>query len=231
VQGGECVFVPRECPGAIFVQASSLPALFDLLGLTRGSPASAQERSSRDTSTAVSDEDAARVLSLIFLHEVGHIAAGTAGSYTGYEKLSFDEINEIAGPTKNVELEADKFAARSLKAGLDLSPLIERQIEEFGKRLPGLSEEEAEKATQEFVTEQRKETHRREASSEVADVLLLVAIKVASQKYVASHPLEPRGQYSHLDIDLRVMILYHLIHPEGHFDDVVRYHLLHRTLP
>ena len=68
------------------------------------------------------------MLALVFLHEVGHVSRGQIGSYTGLQPISFREIEDIAGPTKNVELAADRFAAERLRSGPDLSVMMQGQI-------------------------------------------------------------------------------------------------------
>lgn len=264
LEDSEYVFVPKECIKCIFVQASRLPALFELFGvdyeaaftmpesgpdyqayqaffnmLPEQRPAyraffDPEHDPNRDVPILTNDE-ARRMLALVFLHEVGHVSRGQIGSYTGLQPISFREIEDIAGPTKNVELAADRFAAERLRSGPDLSVMMQGQISII-RGILSLSPQEQQRQIEElstfgFVTQQRKEGIRMRATTDLISVLPIVAVKLADGTYPNLHPAGPRGTYTHLDLDLRLLIIYDLVQPHSQLDKLVRSELQLRTGP
>jgi len=264
LEDSEYVFVPKECIKCIFVQANRLPALFELFGVDYQTAFSMPESGpdyqsyeaffnmtpeqrpsywaffdpehdpNRNLPILTNDE-ARRMLALVFLHEVGHVSRGEIGSYTGLQAISLREIEDIAGPTKNVELAADRFAAERLRSEPDLSVIMQAQVSTIRRNFSSLSSQERQRQIEElstfgFVTQQRKEGIRMRATADLISVLTLVTVRIGDSKYSNFHP-GPRGSYTHLDLDLRLLIMDDLVQPHTQLDKLVRSELKLRTGP
>jgi hypothetical protein len=99
----EIAFVPQGCR-CIFVNEHSLDDMFHRLYLV-GSQAAEQHN----------DFDKAVALSLVLLHEMGHIHFGDRGSYSTNTALDLSELNRPSGSIFNPELRADVFASEVIK--------------------------------------------------------------------------------------------------------------------
>lgn len=69
------------------------------------------------------------------------------------------------------------------------------------------------------------------ATTDLISVLPIVAVKLADGTYPNLHPAGPRGTYTHLDLDLRLLIIYDLVQPHSQLDKLVRSELQLRTGP
>lgn len=112
----EVAFVPNGIR-CIFVNAHSLDNLSQRLFLT-----------GRDAVEQHGDFDKSVALSLVFLHELGHIHFGDRSSYASNGQLDIAEINKPSGEISNPEVRADAFASEVIRqawaSGEMRSPLL-----------------------------------------------------------------------------------------------------------
>jgi hypothetical protein len=100
----ETAFVQEECR-CIFLNAYSLGDLFERLYLV--GPHAASQHSSFDKAVA---------LSLVFLHELGHLHFGDRTSYGPNAHLDLAEINAPSRAISNPEVRADAFASEIIRS-------------------------------------------------------------------------------------------------------------------
>jgi hypothetical protein len=100
----ETAFVPEECR-CIFLNAYSLDDLSERLYLV--GPHAASQHSSFDKAVA---------LSLVFLHELGHLHFGDRTSYSSNAHLDLSEINAPSRAISNPEVRADAFASEIVRS-------------------------------------------------------------------------------------------------------------------
>lgn len=101
----EVAFVPEGCR-CIFINARSIDDLSRRLFLI-GEDAMEQHNSF----------DKALALSLVLLHELGHVKFGDRSSYASFARLNLAELNEPADRVLNPEVRADAFASEVVKLG------------------------------------------------------------------------------------------------------------------
>jgi hypothetical protein len=100
----ETAFVPEDCP-CIFLNAYSLNDLYERFYLI--GPLAASQHSSLDKAIG---------LSLVFLHELGHLHFGDRTSYSSNKRLDLAEINAPSAAISNPELRADAFASEIIRS-------------------------------------------------------------------------------------------------------------------
>ena len=101
----EVAFVPEGCR-CIFVNARSIDELSRRLYLI-GEGAAEQHNSF----------DKALALSLVLLHEVGHVRFRDRSSYASVARLNLDELNRPSAMISNPEVRADAFASEIVRIG------------------------------------------------------------------------------------------------------------------
>jgi hypothetical protein len=97
----EVSFVPNQ-DRCVFINAPGVKYLSELFHSANSSPPTG------------ADDETELALTLIVLHEVGHIVNGDAGSFVESEFPPWDEITGSLGDAKNRELKADFFAVEQI---------------------------------------------------------------------------------------------------------------------
>jgi hypothetical protein len=117
----EVAFVPDGCR-CIFVNAHSLDDLSRRLYLV--GPDAIEQHGDFDKSIA---------LSLVFLHELGHIRFGDRGSYASNARLELAEINKPSQAISNPEVRADAFASEVVRLAWSSGEMQSPFYEPYGR--------------------------------------------------------------------------------------------------
>jgi hypothetical protein len=99
----EVAFVPQGCR-CIFINERSLDNLFQRLFII-----------GKDAAEQHGDFDKALALSLVLVHELGHLRFGDQGSYSSNSLLDLGELNLPSARITNPEMRADVFASEAIQ--------------------------------------------------------------------------------------------------------------------
>lgn len=188
----EFAFVIPEIRG-IIINAHRIPELARSLGarITPNKCAAANSEEKRKIGN---------LLTLVLLHEVGHIEQLDQGETTTSEPVEWSQVSKLAGKSRNRELNADLFAGQLLRLSWNL-------LQELHEQLDGGT------ATS-FVSKHRVSVADILRQAEIHDTIFSAGMNVNKRGI-----LGPISSYSHMDTDLRLLIYFTLARTDGSMGD------------